>query len=664
MGYTGTRRPTLIGRMGGFVSTALTFALAFWLAWTLFPHFHDSTDFVWLYVDLLFWLAIGIVLHESGHLLVGLASGEPVRKLRIGSGPTLFGFRARGLMVQLCLNPLGGGAVYFSEVGAPPSRFHLASLAAGPGVNLIAACYGLGLFWSATWVAVFGVANAILFITSTVPSASSDGVRQHPSDGLQIVRLLFRPQVERTSLEGAEIAADARTVLVRAIEDAQLSALQEVGDDSLLRALAQDDAVRRVFDSVGLTARIPPSKTPESDDLTAPKLSSAVTKAIEASFHVSRDLGGQKPNAAAICLGLLRIECPASVLMREAGITEESLRTLAGAPAEEEEDLRRQKVISADLPLERWGSAADKLLSYAFKVALADGSPFVGTNHLLAAIVANQECRAAHALARLGFMLVWKDVKADAADAPIATADRTLALSPQTGLALAGGLLRTGPNFPAGTAEVCLGILDQKAGAAAEILLAAGISADAFIKALRYTPREWSEPCGCSQASVGLWVLRASARMGAGRWLDARADFLLAEAAASTDLQRAVFANNVAWASLMSGDPAFHTESLQKTRAATAAEPDNVAIRGTHAFALLVNGLPADAAAILDADMASVTRPRDRASNLCLLAMCRARLGRGAEARELLSAAAEADAKSPLLPRAQSALDSATASVA
>ena len=655
------RRPSLLGRLGGFASSAFTFAATFWLGWTIFPRLRGG-DFWWFWVELFACLAIAIVLHESGHLVVGLASGEPVRKLRIGSGVTLLGFRVRGLMVQLCMNPLGGGAVYFSEVDAAPTRFHLASLAAGPGVNLIAAVYGLGLYYSSTWVAAFAVANAICFFSSAMPSTSSDGVRQHPSDGMQILRLLFRPNVEVSTFEGAEMTADARAVVVRAVEDAQLSAISEVTDEHLLRGLAQDGTIRALFDSAGLSDRIPPSKTAETDDLTTPELSVSVKKALEMAFVTARDMGIQKPNAAGICLGLLKTDCPASALMREAGITEEGLRILAAGEAQDEEDVRQARVITADLPLERWGSAADKALAYAFRVARADDGAFVGTNHLLAALVADPQSRAAMALQRIGFVLVWKDARGDETEAS-STSDKSLTLSPQTAMALAGALWRTGPNYPTGTAEICLGLLDQRAGSGANLLLSAGVDTEAFIKALRYTPREWSEPSACTNESLGLWALRAGARMDVGRWLDARADFLEAERAAATDAQRALFSNNVAWVSLMSGDAALRAESLERARSATSLEPDQPAFSGTYAFALLVNGAPAEALPILEADLSKLTRPRDRASTYCLLAMCRARLNQHDEARKDLAAAVAADPRCQLLPSASEELEVAGATV-
>src|SRR5260370_833481 len=156
-------------------------------------------------------LAIGIVLHEGGHLVMGLATGEPVRKIRIGSGPTLFGFHVRGLIVQVCLNPIGGGAVYFSSYDAVPGGAHLASLAAGPGMNLLAVVYGLGLFHAGlAWLGPFVAANVLLLVSTAVPSTANAGGRGQASDGMQIPNPLLKPALPKTQFRGPGMAPGAR----------------------------------------------------------------------------------------------------------------------------------------------------------------------------------------------------------------------------------------------------------------------------------------------------------------------------------------------------------------------------------------------------------------------------------------------------------------------
>jgi len=656
------RRPSLIGRFGTEAVQILAFAALWWFVFVSVRPTGTLDGIAWFAAAVVGWLAVGIVMHESGHLVVGLLTGEPVRKIRIGSGATLFSFRTGAVLVQICLNPLSGGAVYFSRVGAAPNRVHLASLAAGPGMNLLAVAYGLGFFQlGARWLAPFVIANVVLFIGSASPSVSSAGGRLQKSDGRQILDLLFGPPVPRTNYDGAEMTTDGYAVLARAGEEAQLSGAAEVTEETLLRALNLDANIGALFASVGLSDRIPPARMPESDDVTTPRVSPIASAAVEAGFQKCRDMGIQKPSAAGFCLGLLAVDCPASRLMKEAGITEDAVRKLAAVTTEDEEDLRRKRVLSADVPLERWGAAADRILASARRIATADRSAFVGTQHLVAAVVHDSQCRGAEALEHVGFVLQWKGQKQDPAQA-LLEGQRPV-LSPQASLAIAGALWRTGSTYPTGTAEICLGILDQSAGAGAQILNSGGVSVKAFEKALRFTPRESSEPAGCTESSLDMWMLRGSARVGEERWSEARADFVSAERFAKREDQRAICSNNIAWVSLMSGDAALRADALQRAQVAVSLKPDQIAFQGTHAFAVLENGSPAEAAASIESFLPKQTRPRSRASDLCVLAMCRARLGQPDEAARCIAEAVQADPKCLLLGRARAELEQAGAAL-
>jgi hypothetical protein len=660
LSYSGLHKPPLLGRLASLAGSAIALVIIWWFTYTGLQHVSTPGGLLWLAVGLVVSLAIGIVLHEAGHLIVGLAVGQPARKIRIGSGSTLISFHLRGLIVQICTNPLGGGAVYFSGVDAPSSRtIRLASLAAGPAMNLLAAAYGFGLDQlGAKWLGVFGVANLVLLVTSVLPATTMEGGHQHVSDGMQILRLLMRPPHPRSYFEGAVMTGDAQAVLVRALEDAEIAGAPEVTDDHLLRALNRDPAVAALFATIDLDRRLPPGGTPETD-WQVPSWSAIAHNVIEAGFRKGRDLGLTKPNAACICLGLLAVDCPSGQLLKEAGLSEEDVRRLATTPTADQQDASGASVISPDLPLERWGTAADKALAFAHKVAMADGAALVGTQHLVAALVADPQSRSARALAKTGFILMRRDEKP--ASVPGPTTVVIPMLSPQAAAAIAGALWRTGPSYPAGTGELCLGIIDQDAGIGGSLLAGAGVTAGAMTSALRLVPRENSEPAGCTAASHRMWELRASARIGAGRWMDARADFLAALKAATNDAQRAVDSNNTAWVSLLSDDPALRAEALELSRTAIAFKPDMPAFIGTHAFALLENGSPAEAAALLEPIAATTPRPRDRASQLCILAICHARLNNADAAVKNLEAAREADARNVLLTRAQAEVEKAGA---
>ncbi len=656
MSYQGQRRPSLLVQGGAWVGSALAAAGLWWFIFVALRPEPTVGGIAGFCAVMLAWLVAGVVLHELGHLLVGLALGEPVRKIRIGTGATFVGFRLGGVAVQVCAIPFTGGAVYFSRISSAPRAAHLASLAAGPLVNLVAFVYALIAFENGIgWLGACALANLLIFAGSATPSLSRQAGQRHQSDGLQILNLLLQPPVPRTNYEGAEMSEDAVSALARAGEGAQLAGAAEVTDMDLLRALDEDAVVGALFASRGLRGRIPAARIAESDEISHPAIGKTMLRALTAAFQKSRDLGVQKPNAAAFCLGLLAVDCEAGRLLRDGGVDEEALRKLVPAAAEDDEDPRRRRFITPDLPLERWGSAADRVLAQAFRIAEADRLPFVGTQHILAAIVATPESRGAQALRRLGFTLSWTKAPVGSEDEP--AEDYHPVLSPQAGLALAGALWRTSPGSSAGTPALLLGIVDHSAGIGAQLLVSSGITARSLEKALPVLPVEASAPSGCTPAAFGLWMLRGSARVGAERWLDARSDFATAEPAATTDFQRALCNNNIAWVSLMSGDRDLLPESLERSRAAVASKPDQPAFVGTHAFALLENGSTAEAARLLEEMIPRETRPRSRALDLCLLAMCHARLGNAVDAAERLAAAAGADPRCPLLGRARGELE-------
>jgi hypothetical protein len=655
LSYAGIHKPSLLGRLGGLLGTAVVLVGTFLFSFFIFLDVRGPNGILVFYVELLVALAVAVVLHEGGHLLVALALGQPARKIRIGSGSTLVGFHVGSLVVQVCSNPVGGGAVYFSGLDGSSRAIRIASLVAGPGMNLLAAVYAFALLaYDPTLLGVFALGNVAAFLSSAVPSTTVAGGQEHPSDGMQLVRLIFKPPAPSAYFEGDLMTADAHAALVLAYEDAQLAGAPEVTDEHLLRALNQDPVIGALFASVHVNSRLPAARTPASDEEAAPAWSPGAHAIIESAFHNARDMGLSKPNAAGLCLALLAADCPAARLLKDAGLDEEAVRKLAVA-VDATDATASGGSSTPDLPLERWGTAADNALSYAYRVAVADRSLLVGTEHLVAALVADPQSRSARALTRLGFVLVRNDAKAPSSEPR--KANTSPVLSPQALKAVAGSLLRTGPTYPSGTGELCLGLIDQSAGIGGKLLAEAGITVAAMERGLRLETRDKSEPAGCTAAAWPMWHVRASARMGAGRWVEARDDFLVAERVVVTDEQRALLRNNAAWCALMAGDPALNAQALELARTAIALQPDRAAIVGTYAFALLENGSPAEAAALLEPVAATHPRPRDRASDLCILAMCHARLDQADVAAADLQAARDADPKCALLTRAQAELD-------
>lgn len=650
MNYSASRRPTLLAGAAQILRHLFTFALLIPMEVITIREAAELNSRLLILAGQAGLIAAMIAIHELGHLAVGYLAGEPVKKIRVGSGWTVLGGRIGSLQVQLCLNPLGGGAVYFGSVGRPPVPQRVATLAAAPLLNLLVAV--LAGAWYATaggdWVAAFGLANGIGFL-NLLPVTVKAGNRLQASDGMQILDLLGRGPGPSVDFEGGHLSADARDALMRAADDARIAGAAEISDEDILRGLRQDAGLGALLGQAGVN--VAPRRVAIDSDLSRPALSSQARAALEAGLHAARDLGLQRANAAALCLGLLAIDCPSGALLKQAGVDGEGLRRLAMQPAENPEDRLREKVISADLPLERWGTAADRILAYAFREAEREGAEAVGTHHLLAALVADPDTRAARALARIGFGLqVTPQVRAE----PAVPFRRTL--TPQTGLALAGALWRTGTSSYAGTGELLLGLVDHPSGVAAQLLHSAGVNQGSVWKALRSTSPEPSGPAGCTPFARQMWSLRAGARLGAARFLEARADFQEALQAADTPLLKAMSQNNIAWASLMADEPGLRAEALELATAAYSFNPSQPAYAGTYAHALLANGDPARARELLDRVIPTQARPRDRALNLCLLAMCQAQLGQPEEARQSLARATELNPDCQLFERAAGSL--------
>jgi hypothetical protein len=305
--------------------------------------------------------------------------------------------------------------------------------------------------------------------------------------------------------------------------------------------------------------------------------------------------------------------------------------------------------VLADLPLERWGSAADRVLALAQRISAVDRSVDTGTQHLIAAMVAERQCRAAEALGSVGFVLH----RNDRAVSPGEPAAKAGPLTPEAQTAIAAALLRTGPAYACGTGELLLGVADQPRSMSAALFTSCDISGSALQAAVVSAPREQSEPTGVTPAIRQMWEVRARARVGAERYLDAREDYLVLMKSAPSEQSLAVQQNNVAWASLLSGDRSLFADAVERSRAAVAVMKDQPSIQGTYALALLEAGELTQAVEIVESVIPRQPRPRDRANALCMLAMCRARLGDGDAAKAHVAAAEQTDPRCALLARAR-----------
>ena len=603
-------------------------------------------------------LFAGAVVHELAHFAVGILAGREVRTILIGSGRTLFTFRIVNTRVQVCAYLLDGGAVMFSSLDQPSRGGLIAAISAGPASNLVLGLVALPAYHSAGWVGEFALLNIVVGITNLIPARFSTRGQDTVTDGMQIVRLLRGRTMNTAYFEGAESAPDAKAANIAALEEARDAGSDEVSEVHLLAALNRDPEIRRVL-SPAHVEEIIRTPGPESSDAVRP-VRTATAEAIEkAAFHIARDAGASEPNAAHLALALMSVPSPVATRLHDAGVSEAALRVIAAARARSPEAAASHTSLIPDLPLERWGTAADRPLELAFRIAVADHADDTGTQHLLVAMADQRTSRAGLALDRLGFA-VTRNAKAVPRREPPA---RTPPLSPQAQTAIAGALLRTGPTYATGTGELCLGVADQGRGMGALMFQEADVTTERLIAALRALPREQSDPIGYTPSMRRMWELRASARLGAGRYAEALADFRVLESHAPNDEALAISRNNVAWTALLTGDPALRGEALEKSGAALAFKPDQRSFQGTHAFAQLENGSVSEAAEALEKVVVDHPRPRDRALDLCLLAICRARLGDQEAARRRVAEAEAIDSKCTLLARAHRELEVATAGV-
>lgn len=170
----------------------------------------------WYRDPVLGWLLLNVVLlnlfgfvttvvHESGHALVAGMLGMKVLGVRIGSGTVLCTFRWWGVPVELRVFAVGGGITMFTHpTGAWARLKHTAVVAAGPTANLMMAATAIHyLSPAAIWtrfppgtalfpMAVFIAVNLLVFAVNLIPRQVEAAGRRLPSDGLQLLRLLFR----------------------------------------------------------------------------------------------------------------------------------------------------------------------------------------------------------------------------------------------------------------------------------------------------------------------------------------------------------------------------------------------------------------------------------------------------------------------------------------
>jgi tetratricopeptide (TPR) repeat protein len=126
-------------------------------------------------------------------------------------------------------------------------------------------------------------------------------------------------------------------------------------------------------------------------------------------------------------------------------------------------------------------------------------------------------------------------------------------------------------------------------------------------------------------------------------------------------IQRAIHLNNLAWTDLVLDDPDLLPEALAASKEALATAPQIPAFKGTRGFALVLGGRIEEGISLsAEASRGGVTRD-DRASNLVVMAIGAARIGRIETAENRLMAAVRLSPRNALLDRGIAELDRARA---
>jgi membrane-associated protease RseP (regulator of RpoE activity) len=121
-----------------------------------------------LILTLLIYVAVALLVHESGHLLAARACDVKASELSLGLGPKLLGIRVCGVLFSVRALPLG------SFVRLDGTALHERRLAQQLLVHLGGVCFNLaaGL---ATFGSVFGWINLLIAAGNLLPVYQHDG---------------------------------------------------------------------------------------------------------------------------------------------------------------------------------------------------------------------------------------------------------------------------------------------------------------------------------------------------------------------------------------------------------------------------------------------------------------------------------------------------------
>jgi len=447
----------------------------------------------------------------------------------------------------------------------------------------------------------------------------------------------------------------AKRTLILAQDEAERMD-ESMDDRHLLLGLARDpDGVAsKILDGFGLEIDAARAMLGRELSLTARlrRLATSRTRvAIEKAFDQKRRTGKSEVGTEDLLVGiLLEDRGDAALVLARSGVTLERTRErVADLLAQGISDSSRN-LGSANLALENLSFVAESALTASAREAAEFGAKSFGSDHLLLGILSQTGSMGARVLTELGITSEAMRARLRRARAREPGAEtymtealrvelRKTFLAPRTDLAI-------------DTSALVLAVL---AGGGLGGAILGGHSTrqklDQVVASLPSTELAEAPIGRFSKALHPLWNERALCRIWAGRYADAGADYFVLRAKATSPLERAEYANNLAWVNLVIGDGSLFAESLALAEEAAASSPDSRASRSTLAFALIENGRSREGVEILEALGSEDGDKQIGAELAALLAVGKWRTGKRDRALALLQRAAELDPQCILLPR-------------
>lgn len=457
----------------------------------------------------------------------------------------------------------------------------------------------------------------------------------------------------------------ARRVLNLTQDEAERMQQPAIGTSHLLLGLLReaDGLASKILAGFGLEidaaremlSREPLEASPTGRHQAVP--TSGTKRVIENAFEEKQRTGRSYVGTEHLLIGiLLEANGNGALVLARSGVTlERTRKRVAEFLAQGISDSSRF-LGYADLALENLSVTAESALITSAREAAELGAQTFGSEYVLLGILAQTGSLGARVLTELG--ITSETVRARLTRAAAAEAGagasmtdglrielREIFLAPQTGVAIDTAALAHAVRAGGGLGGAILGSHTTRQ------------QLDRAIVSLR-TPELSEEPIGrFTKLLLPLWSERALSRIWAGRYADARADYSLLWANATTPSERAAYANNLAWVNLVMGDRSLFGESLSLAEEAVASSADKRAFQSTLALALIENGRIREGVEILEAYGSDDEDKRNAAEVTAILAIGKWRAGDRDQAGTLLARASQLDPQCALLPRVKAELE-------